>query len=681
MFYSFSARGKIIVLMKLKKYSVVFVVFLLLVVAAVYFCYVSFSHLNNGVLARREALASLASANLKERLDRVVDVSAALAARPLLIDHIKTGDWNKAIEYIADAPEQFDYIDNVVLFDLDGNLMQGAPPIPDVIGRNFAYRDYYQGVKVNWEPYISEVFQRSAEPKYNVVAVSVPIKDDEEVIAILVVTIKLETIVGWSKDIDIGPNGFIYAVDSHNKLVVHPDLTTTGDIVDYSAIPAVHKMRQNKKGVEILFNHIDNQERVSAYDTVPYWNWGVVVVEPTASAFAERNRQIGLFILTWFFIILIVTFMVYRVMRDHYLMKHQHDREHLLLASIGDGVLAIDRSWNITLWNKAAELLTGFSAGDVVGRPFRDVLKFINVATRKENITFIEEAMLYGETRKMSNHTIIITKDGRELPVGDSCAPIFDGNGLVSGAIVVFRDMSTEQELAEKEKELVRVKDDFLFKTVHDLRAPSNIIRSALADYFEADEVSKVGGKLAQGVEFVKEANNRMAHLIEELLSIGRGENPDRIIKKEKIDIAALIGDLLQMSKPVMEAKKIILNHVVVDALPAVMTDVDNLKEVFGNLLDNAIKYNKDGGQLTISYETQGRFLLVYIQDTGVGIASDGLNKIFAPYFRAYTGQDIQGTGLGLYIVKKLIDRMGGKISVNSTLGQGTKFTVYLPLA
>lgn len=516
---------------------------------------------------------------------------------------------------------------------------------------------------------------------YSVVVVAAPIKSVAGTpIGILVLTIKLDTIINWSKEIAVGGEGFIYIVDANDHLVAHPSLTSESDIVDYSLVPAVRKLRNGEKGVEILSNPIDDARRVSAYQKVPKWAWGVVVVEPVGSAFAERNRQTLFLAMVWLFSIGIICLMIFKALRDHKALKYQHDREHLLLESIGDGVFAIDRFWNIVLWNKSAARLTGFSATEVLGRPFREVLKFINVATKKENIVFIEEAMLYGEIKSMANHTVVITKDGRELPIGDSCAPIFDDKGVVSGAIVIFRDMSFQEELEQKEKELVKLKDDFLFRTVHDLRAPSNIVRLALTDYFEADELARASDKFKKGVEFIKDANSRMSHLIEELLSIGRGENPDRVVKKDPIDLPALVNDLLIMSRPVFDKKKIVLNHLMPSETSKIIGDAEMLKEVFANLIDNAVKYNKVGGQLTISYELQGRFLLTYVQDTGLGIASDALNQIFAPYFRAYTGQDIQGTGLGLYIVKNLVEKMGGKVAVNSTIGQGTKFTVYLPV-
>jgi len=107
----------------------------------------------------------------------------------------------------------------------------------------------------------------------------------------------------------------------------------------------------------------------------------------------------------------------------------------------------------------------------------------------------------------------------------------------------------------------------------------------------------------------------------------------------------------------------------------------ERLKEIFSNLIDNAIKYNKDGGTVTITHQVEGSFLKTIMKDSGVGMSAENLTKLFTPYFRVDTQEQIQGTGLGLFTVKKFVEEAGGSITVDSKMGEGTSFTVSLPLA
>ena len=111
-----------------------------------------------------------------------------------------------------------------------------------------------------------------------------------------------------------------------------------------------------------------------------------------------------------------------------------------------------------------------------------------------------------------------------------------------------------------------------------------------------------------------------------------------------------------------------------------VLADRERTKEVFNNLIDNAIKYNKTGGSIAITHETDGDFLKTTLRDTGAGIQAENIPKLFTPYFRA-DGKGIVGTGLGLYIVKTLVEKMGGSISAESSPGQGAAFHIFLPIA
>ena len=146
-------------------------------------------------------------------------------------------------------------------------------------------------------------------------------------------------------------------------------------------------------------------------------------------------------------------------------IRQANEKNEILLHSIGDAVVAIDKDWNIVMWNPIATLLTGWGQEEVMGKPFRSFVRFLKEQDRSENILFISEAMLTRRVKNMENHTVLIRKDGSELPVGDSAAPIVDPTtNEVGGAIIVFRDVS-----ADRDAQLIR--SSFAYAS-HQLRTP-----------------------------------------------------------------------------------------------------------------------------------------------------------------------------------------------------------------
>lgn len=655
--------------------AAIFLVPILLLALAGFLDYrTSEKNLTDLTLSRRESLAHLASHVLREKFDRIVEVGVSLATRVQFRKHIEAGRWEEAVKIMESVPVDFPYVDTVGLFDPQGTVKAITPLTPtlrEAIGKSFAYRDYYKGVSQNWQPFVSEVFKRAPEPKYNVISVAIPIKSEQKILGILLLTVKLDTILDWAREIGVGTEGFTYFVDRNGHVAGHPRFSSQSEIVDFSAVPVVQKVLRGEKGVEVLYNPIEKEERVSAYEQVPLYGWGVIVQEPAYAAFTSRNLQLRKLAVSYGIIFLVAGVFLYLLLRFVKALGLYRRKERTFLEGIGDGVFAIDRYWNITLWNKAAAQLTGWQEDEVVGKPFRRVVQFIRAGDKKENIVFIEEAMLYGERREMENESLLITKDGREMPVGDSAAPLFDSAGMVTGAVVVFRDVS-------QQKEAERTHEEMILRVVHDLRSPATAIKGAAALYGDPEYLAENPDGLKEGLKLIEEANTRMLNLINELLESARQKAGGT--KKIATDVAPVLQAILKEVGPLAKRKGLVIVHEAPAALPNVACYPERLREVVSNLIDNAIKYTPKG-QITVKSEVAGNFLKMSVEDTGVGIAPEDLGKIFTPYFRAGTAGSATGTGLGLYIVKKLVEEIGGKIEIASTLGKGTTFTVFVPIS
>ena len=439
------------------------IVILPLVIFGTYFCWTTYNDLENFTISKRQALSQLSAVIIKERFNRLIDVGNSLAGRVQFRILISQGKWDDAMKIIATVPQTTPFIERVALLDMSGILKALAPDFPGIVGNSFANRDYYQGASKDWQPYISEVFKGATNQ--NSIVFAIPIKsDDNKILGILVLQVVTDTILDWAKNIDVGPGGFVYFVDRKGNLVAHPHYSPQGEIVSFVNVPVVEKLLRGEEGAEISYNSLEKEARLSAYSPVPGYGFGVVVAQPTRIAFDQRNKELIKISLILFTLITGLFISAYFIFKNRLVIAGQRDREKVFLESIGDGVIAIDRFWNITLWNKEASLLSGWSQEDVLGKPFRNFMKFVREHDRSENIAFIEEAMLFGKKGIMENNTLLIRKDGTEISVGDSASPIFDQGGGVAGAIIIFRDVSQERESQ-------RLRSDFAY-AAHQFRTP-----------------------------------------------------------------------------------------------------------------------------------------------------------------------------------------------------------------
>jgi signal transduction histidine kinase len=282
------------------------------------FAYIStYQALTESALSRRQSIASLASTALEQRFNRLTDVGVSLATRVRFRQLVSQGKWDEAIEILQDIRKDFPFIDRVFLADPTGTLMSDTPALPEVRGENFADRDWYRGISRNWKPYVSDVYRRTATPRYNVVAAAIPIKAEHGAnVGILVLQVQLNALVGWSNAIEFGPSAFIYAIDRKGHLATHPDLPSAGEIIDYSSVPLVQKVLKQQSGVELMFDPINKDNRVAAYAPIPAIGWGVIATERSQTAFAGRYKVLTRLVVFYSIVILMSALLAYSILRS-----------------------------------------------------------------------------------------------------------------------------------------------------------------------------------------------------------------------------------------------------------------------------------------------------------------------------------------------------------------------------
>ena len=214
-----------------------------------------------------------------------IKVGNYFVSTPMLVSSIENKDRNGATERLARLLAAVPDIDRAYLATPEGILWIDYPPSPDMWGRNLSYRDWYKGVSRNWRPYVSEVYFRDIEPKRYVVSVAIPVKNGSNVIGIVVMQHRLETIREWVAPVRLGKSGVIYIVDKNGVVVAHPKEDPKRP-PNYSIVPIVGKVIKGQEGVEQVYDPVENKTMLSAYVPVKSTGMGVIAQQPTDDAFS-----------------------------------------------------------------------------------------------------------------------------------------------------------------------------------------------------------------------------------------------------------------------------------------------------------------------------------------------------------------------------------------------------------
>lgn len=362
--------------------------------------------------------------------------------------------------------------------------------------------------------------------------------------------------------------------------------------------------------------------------------------------------------------------MVEKVKTSYEKVNREKKKFKTLLESIGDGVVTIDRAWNIALVNRATIEISGWTEKEIIGKPFRDIFKFIRERDRKENLTFIENAMVTGKTSFMENHTILTRKDGKEIPVGDSAAPIFGEKGDVIGAIIIFRDTS-------KERMEQALKSDFAYAS-HQLRTP--VTKALLSIELALGE--KLRPETRELIEAAFLNTKSMSKLVGQLVTVSEIDQGELTSHSQPVKLPELFESL--HGAVLEEAKEKGIKFIIEPFSPEATIDTDRkkLQRALSIIIENAVKYNSKGGEVRVKTRIQDNELLITIRDTGVGIPTETQAIIFTKFFRGgnIDTTEIIGAGLGLFIAREYIRLLGGKIWFKSEENKGTEFSILLSL-
>jgi PAS domain S-box-containing protein len=348
-----------------------------------------------------------------------------------------------------------------------------------------------------------------------------------------------------------------------------------------------------------------------------------------------------------------------------------------ILASIGDGVVTLDWNRKITSANEAAAEICGWKKDEMVGSFCPDLFHGKDSKGQAQCDTHCPIIQMLDSKEKkikpIKNKGSIVTKNGIEKYIEDVHTIYGTDENPYEGAVIVFRDVTEERMLQQ-------MKSDFIASVAHDLRTPL----AAIKGY--AMTLIKHGGKFDKDTQreffmIINSEIDRLTRLLENLLNLTKMEVGKLHTRPESLNILILIKKVKDLYQ--MNTSKHTIQIEGGQNLPYAYGDIDQIEQVLNNLISNAIKYSPSGGTVKIHVSCDPEFITVCTSDEGIGIPQEELMNIFERYHRveSMSTKKISGTGLGLFITKILVEAQGGKIWVESTLGEGSRFYFTLPVS
>lgn len=349
--------------------------------------------------------------------------------------------------------------------------------------------------------------------------------------------------------------------------------------------------------------------------------------------------------------------------------------DEAILSSVGDGLIATDKNGKIIIINRVAQAMLQLKAHEVIGADYIDTvgaadINGVLIPREKRPINTVLET---GEPS--TNHAVnsFIRSDGTKFPAAITTSPIMF-EGAIIGAIITFRDST-------KDREIDAMKSDFLSVAAHQLRTPLGTMRWSM-EMILSNDFGPVSPTILPIMQQIYAANTRMITLVNDLLNVARIDELRVQDNPLPTNIEQIIKDILTEKNVEITKRGLVVNFAPTnDPYFTIKIDPKRIREVFENIISNAIKYNNPRGSINIFAGKIDDIIEVTFMDTGIGIPKEDVEKITNKFYRAKNAvrSETEGSGLGLFVVKSYVEAWGGKFEFSSEEGVGTTVVVYLP--
>jgi signal transduction histidine kinase len=342
-------------------------------------------------------------------------------------------------------------------------------------------------------------------------------------------------------------------------------------------------------------------------------------------------------------------------------LAEEKTQTHSLVSSLRDAVLVVNRDGDVVLANPPMLDLLELGEDDVLMRPAQDLLGGGALAPLCEQLA-----------APAKDRTV------RQLEIGDqawmaSIVTFRDDGGEARGRIVTLSDISEVRRLAMEKQKFIRM-------MVHELKSPLGSIKGLL----EVVTDKSLGDELDPYLPMIGRADHRIDNLVElirDLLTLARSEQAPEGEEPELVPVAPVLDEIVELARERGVQRGVTVTTDLAAGLPPALIRPDDLRLVLSNLVGNAVKYNRERGTVTVRGVVEDGWLRIDVADTGIGIREENLARLWDEFFREKRAEtrELEGNGLGLSIVKRLVERAGGRLEATSVEGEGSVFTVLLP--
>jgi PAS domain S-box-containing protein len=372
------------------------------------------------------------------------------------------------------------------------------------------------------------------------------------------------------------------------------------------------------------------------------------------------------------------------------LANAESSRLAAIVESSNDAIISKTLSGQITSWNRAAQVMFGYSAAEAIGQSTQllippqfdaEEIRMLNVLAQGQQVPAFD--------------TVRLAKEGHLVEVSVTLSPIHDGAGRLVGASKIIRDISLRRQAAEARREIERLESEnqkiqdsnrlkslFLANMSHELRTPLNAV-IGFADLLSSGAVKPDSPKHQQFLGHVSASGRHLLQLINDLLDLSKVESGKFEFFPDPVNLSELVQELCDTLHASTQLKSIELSITIAPAVTQLLIDPARLKQVLYNYLSNAIKFTPIGGQVTVRGLAEGdQHFRLEIEDNGIGISVADQARLFTEFQQLDAGytKHHQGTGLGLALTRRLVEAQGGQVGVSSQPGVGSVFHLILPL-
>ncbi len=426
--------------------------------------------------------------------------------------------------------------------------------------------------------------------------------------------------------------------------------------------------------IEVVETHpSENNNRIKTLEDNGYYQeeqlhrtkYGEAWVDMSIQAIEDKGERYG-----W---VALCSAITQRKLAEEALKRSEEKYRELISSSI-DGIVSTDAKMRITIWNRGAEKIFGYTEKEMLGQP---LLKIIPEKDRKgmaKGFNFVSKT----SKSKVSNSVMEVTgknKNGDKIPIELSISVGKSDQTYITTGII--RDITERKEAEEKLRKIEEMKSEFLSNVSHELRTPLQ----SISGFTKLILNGKVPDPDTQQ-EFLQIIDREALHLgnlINSLLDLSRLESGRFQINKQLVPIHDIIIDSVGGFHTLARDKGISLSEDIPAELPAMEVDGERIRQVVINLVSNAIKYSDPGGSVDVKVERVKEALMLQVSDRGIGMSQETLKHLFERFYRAEDKLARGGTGLGLYITRQIIEAHGGHIRVESKLDEGSIFSLTLP--